>query len=99
MPVRQRKQSHDDTSTLSDNNVDKYTFYGIGTRYYLGDFMFGLLYAQDKVTYLDGSADSTDKDYEATLVWNVSPDWALRTGYRHLKNEDGDRAETSRHHL
>lgn len=84
------KASHDDTSTLSDNNVDKYTFYGIGTRYYLGDFMFGLLYAQDKVTYLDDSADSTDKDYEATLVWNVSPDWALRTGYRHLKNEDGD---------
>ncbi|HHI2554933.1 porin [Klebsiella aerogenes] len=87
------KASHDDTSELSDDNVDKYGFYGIGTRYYLGDFMFGLLYSQDKVTYLDGSSDSTDKDYETTLVWNVSPDWALRTGYRHLKNEDGDGLE------
>lgn len=84
------KASHDDTSMQSDDNADKYAFYGIGTRYYLGDFMLGLLFAQDKVTYLDGSPDSTDKDYEATLVWNVSPDWVLRTGYRHLKNQDGD---------
>lgn len=82
--------SHDATSSLSDDNADKYGFYGVGTRYYLGDFMFGLLYARDKVTYIDGSQDSTDKDIETTLVWNVSPDWALRTGYRHLKNEDGD---------
>ena len=89
------KASHDDTSGLSADKAetDKYYFYGIGTRYYIGDFMLGVLYSQDKVTYLDGSPDSTDKDYETTLVWNVSPDWVLRTGYRHLKNEDGDGLE------
>ncbi|HDV8950401.1 TPA: porin, partial [Enterobacter hormaechei subsp. steigerwaltii] len=40
--------------------------------------------------YLDGRPDSTDKDYEATIVWSLTPEWWLRTGYRHLENHDGD---------
>lgn len=88
--AQKEKSRHDTTSTLYHDMSDEYSFWGIGTRYYIGDVMLGLLYAQDRVTFLDGSSDSVDKDYEATLVWNVSPDWALRTGYRHMTNEDGD---------
>ncbi len=67
-----------------------FTFYGLGTRYYLGDVTLGLLYGRDNVTWTGHTPDSTDRDYETTLVWNVSPDWVFRTGYRHLKNKGGD---------
>ncbi|EAA7902128.1 porin [Salmonella enterica] len=88
--AQRSKASHDDTSVQSDDNADKYQMYGVGTRYYIGDFMFGLLYSEDTVKYNDGRPDSTDKDYEATIVYSLTPDWWFRTGYRHLKNEDGD---------
>ncbi|EOZ7618755.1 porin [Enterobacter hormaechei] len=88
--VQQSQASHDETSAQSDDDADKYQMWGVGTRYYLGDFMFGLLYSEDTVEYLDGRPDSTDKDYEATIVWSLTPEWWLRTGYRHLENHDGD---------
>ncbi|HAU2957857.1 TPA: porin [Salmonella enterica subsp. diarizonae] len=88
--AQRSKASHDDTSVQSDDNADKYQMYGVGTRYYIGDFMFGLLYSEDTVKYNDGRPDSTDKDYEATIVYSLTSDWWFRTGYRHLKNEDGD---------
>jgi hypothetical protein len=91
--VQQDKAKHGDQSGQSDDNADKYTMWGVGSRYYLGDFMFGLLYSQDEVTYLDGRPDSTDKDWEATIVYSLTPDWWFRTGYRHLINSDGDGLE------
>lgn len=84
------KAGHSNTSRLQYSDADKFTFYGLGTRYYLGDVTLGLLYGRDNVTWTDHTPDSTDRDYETTLVWNVSPDWVFRTGYRHLKNKGGD---------
>lgn len=89
--AQKSKASHDETSVQSDDNADEYTMWGAGSRYYIGDFMFGLLYSEDTVQYLDGRPDSTDKDYEATLVYSLTPEWWLRAGYRHLENEDGDK--------
>lgn len=88
--AQQSKASHDVTSVQSDDNADKYKMYGVGTRYYIGDFMFGVLYSEDTVEYSDGHPDSTDQDYEATLVYQLTPEWWLRTGYRHLENKEGD---------
>ncbi|ANG92246.1 porin [Enterobacteriaceae bacterium 155047] len=90
LAIQQSQASHDDTSVQSDDDADKYQMWGVGARYYLGDAMLGLLYAEDTVEYLDGRPDSTDKDYEATLVYSLTPEWWLRTGYRHLENTDGD---------
>lgn len=89
---QREKAKHDDIYARSAANqqVDDYSFWGVGTRYYIGDVMLGVLFAQDRVTYLDGSADSVDKDYETTAVWTINDDWALRAGYRHLNNEGGD---------
>ncbi|MEX9251969.1 porin [Pseudenterobacter timonensis] len=88
--AQQSRASHDDTSVQSDDNADKYKMWGVGTRYYLGDLMLGMLYSEDTVQYIDGRPDSIDKDYEVTIVYSLTPDWWLRTGYRHLKNADGD---------
>lgn len=88
--AQQSRASHDDTSVQSDDNADKYKMWGVGTRYYLGDLMLGMLYSEDTVQYIDGRPDSIDKDYEVTIVYSLTPDWWLRTGYRHLKNTDGD---------
>lgn len=87
---QKEKASHDETSMQANQQADEYSFWGVGTRYYIGDVMLGVLFAQDRVTYRDGSPDSVDKDYETTAVWSVNEDWALRAGYRHLDNEDGD---------
>ncbi|VXC91300.1 porin [Serratia oryzae] len=72
------------------NGADTFTYGGVGTRYYLGPVMLGLLYSSDTVSYSNGRADSKDKDLEFTAVYNVSNDWVLRTGYRYLDNTDGD---------
>ncbi|ALR76466.1 porin [[Enterobacter] lignolyticus] len=90
LAAEQTQARHGDQSGQSDDNADKYQMWGIGSRYYLGDAMLGLLYTEDNVTYLDGRPDSTDKDWEATLVYALTPDWWLRAGYRHLINTDGD---------
>lgn len=73
-------------------NDTKYTFWGAGTRYYLGDLMLGALYSEDKV---EGyyAKDSTDKVMEFTAVYNLTNDWVLRAGYRNLNNDDGDELE------
>lgn len=75
-----------------ENNDTDYTFWGVGTRYYLGDLMLGAQYSEDK---LEGyySEDSTDKVMEFTAVYDVNEDWALRAGYRNLNNDDGDNLE------
>ncbi len=75
------------------NGADTFTYGGAGTRYYLGSLMLGLLYSQDTVTYTNGLADSKDKNWEFTAVYNINSDWAVRTGYRHLNNEGGDELE------
>lgn len=75
-----------------ENNDTEYTFWGVGSRYYIGDLMLGALYSEDT---LEGyyTQDSTDKVMELTAVYNVNDDWALRAGYRHLNNDDGDDLE------
>lgn len=74
-----------------DNNTD-YTFWGVGTRYYLGNLMLGAQYSEDT---LEGyySKESTDKVMEFTAVYDVNDDWTLRAGYRNLNNDDGDELE------
>lgn len=72
-----------------ESNDTDYTFWGVGTRYYLGDWMVGALYSEDK---LDGyyAQTSTDEVTELTAVYNVNDKWALRAGYRYLDNKGGD---------
>ncbi|WP_031411579.1 porin [Vibrio parahaemolyticus] len=75
-----------------ESNDTDYTFWGAGTRYYLGDLMLGALYSEDE---LEGyySQTSTDKVMELTAVYSVNDKWALRAGYRSLENSDGDELE------
>ncbi|TNV11484.1 porin [Buttiauxella sp. B2] len=75
------------------NGADTFTYGGLGTRYYLDSLMLGLLYSQDTVTYTNGYADSKDKNWEFTAVYDINSDWAVRTGYRYLNNEGGDDLE------
>ncbi|HHK8500351.1 porin [Vibrio parahaemolyticus] len=75
-----------------ESNDTDYTFWGAGTRYYLGDLMLGALYSEDE---LEGyySQTSTDKVMELTAVYSVNDKWALRAGYRSLENSEGDELE------
>jgi predicted porin len=72
------------------NDGDKYTFWGAGTRYYVGDLMLGAMYSEDEVKRNGSSVKSTDEVYELTAVYDLNADWVLRAGYRSLDNKDGD---------
>ncbi|WP_339329179.1 porin [Aeromonas veronii] len=89
MAYQQTKAAQSSDSKV-DPNADEYRFAGIGTRYYLGPLMLGALYSKDQVTYRDGRADSEDKVWELTAVYDINQKWAARAGYRHLVNEGGD---------
>ncbi|PSW13909.1 porin [Photobacterium sanctipauli] len=69
-----------------------YYVWGIGTRYYIGDALFGLTYSEDEVD--DGLIKSKDEVVEFTIVYDVSDEWVLRGGYRWLDN-DQDELELS----
>ncbi|MBV4412640.1 porin [Enterobacteriaceae bacterium YMB-R22] len=73
------------------NGADTFTYGGVGTRYYLGPLMLGYLYSQDTVTYVNGRADSKDKNHEFTAVYDINSDWTVRAGYRYLSNKGGDK--------
>ncbi|MFQ2580763.1 porin [Aeromonas caviae] len=62
----------------------------LGARYTLGSLMLGALYAKDQVSYRNGRAESEDKVWELTAVYDISQKWAARAGYRHLDNDGGD---------
>ena len=51
--------------------------------------MLGALYAKDRVSYRNGRAESEDKVWELTAVYDISQKWATRAGYRHLDNDGG----------
>ncbi len=70
--------------------ADTFTYGGVGTRYYLGSFMLGVLYSQDSVTYTNGHTDSKDKNWEFTAAYDLNSDWTVRAGYRYLNNDGGD---------
>ena len=89
--VYQHNQSKDNEDNL--NNTDNYDLWGAGFKYYISDFVFGALYSQDKLTYLNTSAQSKDTDMEFTAVYNFANDWAFKAGYRNLSNEGGDEVE------
>jgi predicted porin len=75
------------------DGADTFTYGGVGTRYYVGSLMLGLLYSQDAVAYTTGHEDSKDKNWEFTAAYDINSDWTVRTGYRYLNNEGGDELE------
>ncbi|KMV29660.1 porin [Photobacterium swingsii] len=75
------------------DNADKYDFWAVGTRYYIGDLMLGAVYSQDKVSYTNNTDASEDKGYELTAVYDFQNDWVVRGGYRNVENTGGDNAE------
>lgn len=86
---QQSKAAQTDASKV-DPDADQYRFSGIGARYTLGSLMLGALYAKDQVSYRNGRAESEDKAWELTAVYDISQKWAARAGYRHLDNDGGD---------
>lgn len=89
--VYQHNQSRDNIDNI--DNTDEYGLWGAGFRYYAGDMMLGVLYSQDKLSYLTTTEYSKDTDIELTLVYNLSDDWNVKAGYRNLTNEGGDEVE------
>lgn len=82
-----------DETDNKNNDAKDYTFWGVGTRYYIEKLMLGAMYSEGELGFFDSREKSKDKVYELTAVYDLNDSWALRAGYRSLENEGGDETE------
>lgn len=89
--IYQSNTSRDNLENV--NNTDDYNIWGVGFRYHVSNFIFGALYSEDSLSYLNTNQDSEDEDVEFTMVYDFANDWNFKTGYRNLTNKGGDEVE------
>lgn len=83
--------AYQNTKSDEQDGNDEYSFWGVGARYYVNDFVFGALYSEDEVSnYNDTGDNSTDVEWEVTAIYNINEKWVAKMGYRDLENTGGD---------